>query len=648
MILSGRRRRLLRFLAAATTAVATILATREVVRRFWLREFDARLRLDAAAVGEQWLRTGAVSCCAPVEAAADEPHGHSGQTYYEIRTGQGQALARSPLLGKAHWPDLPADSSERTAWYHDFHLHRMRYVALRFDSPGQGRRVVFFARDHGELKLLYQELDDALIGLLGLVVLVGAAFLFFRKRSRRRAVLPEPPPSMLSKLLFGSVAISGVILSLGAWATYAVVERGWLVQMDQALESRALGLAALCSKVDGNWRFDGSHLENTIFQDPKSMQYFEARDENGRDIGRSASLGHVSFPTVSLSTGERRFDWFHPGYLHKTRYVAISLPGAHRGLTVFFGQDYRDMKAKLRDLRAILAGIWIASELLLCTLLALLVRLSLAPLRRIAQRLHSIDEEHLEGFDSEGAPREVRPLVAALSATLGRLDEAFKRERTLVADIAHEIRTPMAGIRTTLEVGLGDDEERARTAMATSLSILSRMQSLMDGLLSLARLEGGQIPSSPAATELSPLVQEFAETWREVCSGRGIELRTDLAPALPSFSNPEWCRVILRNLMENALAHATEGSWIGLRSEVASGRVVIQVSNDGSGLDASDAAKVFDRFWRKDHSRRSAGSHAGLGLALCRQLATRMGGGIRAAVPREGEFLVELDLPMVD
>jgi len=234
-------------------------------------------------------------------------------------------------------------------------------------------------------------------------------------------------------------------------------------------------------------------------------------------------------------------------------------------------------------------------------------------------------------------------LVDALSRALVRLDEAFTRERTLLADLAHEIRTPMAGIRTTLEVGADDDEEHARGAMLKSLSILARMQSLMDSLLSLARLEGGQIPSSTKACDLAPLLLDAVDAWNGKCDERGVELRAELAPSLPAIANPEWCRVILRNLLENAMAHARDGSWIALRSDMDSGRVRIRVSNDGSPMETADAPKVFERFWRKSDALRQ-GNHAGLGLALCRQLATRMGGTIQATVPQSGEFLVELDL----
>ena len=643
MILSGRHHVVLRLLVAAAALVATMLIVRECMDRIWLREFDSSLKRDAIEVGRTWLRTGTVTCCTPVETSDEAQHGHSGQTYFEIRSVAKAVLSRSPLLGKAHWPDLPTDSSERFDWYHDFYLHRMRYVALRLESGRTAPVIVYFARDHGEITQRIQDLDDMLQMFSALLAGGLALVLIIRKLSRRAAKF-RAPPSMLANLLTGSVAISGLILSLAGWATYSVVEDGWLVQMDQALENRALGLAALCSKVDGNWRFEGRSLENSIFQDPKSLQYFEVRDTLGRDIGRSASLGHLSFPSVTLAPGKRRFGWFHPGYLHKTRFVAIALSGGVNGLTVYFGQDYRDMKAKLRDLRNILAGIWIASEILLSALLALLVHFSIVPLRRIAKHLESIDEMHLKGFEPDGAPREVRPLVDALSAALSRLDDAFRRERTLLADLAHEIRTPMAGIRTTLEVGVDDDEEHARGAMFKSLSILSRMQSLMDSLLSLAQLEGGQIPSSARRLDLAPLLLDAVDAWRGKCDERGIELRVELAPSLPAIANPEWCRVILRNLLENAMAHARDGSWIALRSEVDTGEVRIRVSNDGSPMETSDAPKVFERFWRKNDSRSQEGNHAGLGLALCRQLATRMGGTIQATVPQDGEFLVELDL----
>jgi len=637
--------RILATLSIVVCLVAAGIVLRDALRRAWIEDLDSGLRSQALGLGRSWIQSGKVSCCEPVDEPAGVRHAHRGQTYYEIRSAQGRILARSPLLGKARFPLLAADSLERFAWHHDFYLHRMRYVALRTEAPGGDRFEVVFARDHGEIDARFELLDRTLAWMAVLLAIGSILFATLRAPDGRLRLPWREPPSLLARLLTGSVLVSGLILSLAGWGTYAVIERGWLAQMDQALENRALGLAALCSKAEGRWRFEGTHLEGDAFQDPKSLQYFQVRDEADREIGRSASLGHLSFPKVSLASQERRFDWFHPGYLHKTRYVAISVAKDGGRLTVYFGQDHRDMKSKLRHLRNILLGIWIASEVLLSALLAVLVHVALVPLRRIATRLESVDETRLEGFDAAGAPREVRPLVDALSAALSRLDKAFARERLLVADLAHELRTPMAGIRTTLEVGSTDDEPHAREAMAASLAILSRMQSLADSLLSLARLEGGQIPSATRSVDLVPSIVGTLDSWRQACDDRGVELRVSHPGTLVAMANPEWVELILRNLFENAIAHARDGTWISLRSGIRDGVAVVRVANDGSELDPTEAERVFDRFWRKDGSRSRSDHHAGLGLSLSRELARRMGGTLSCEVAPAGEFGVVLTLP---
>jgi len=641
VIVSGPVASLAKRLALFALLAIIALLARQFLRDAWLGEFDDRIRQNAVRTATEWIRTKNVTCCEALDPPEGTPHGHTGQDYFEIRARDGAVLARSPLLADARLPAPDSGATEAMGWYHDKYLHRMRHFAMWTRTPTGDSILVHYALDHGEIKLRYRELDDILL-VAG--ALLSALFAIAGFARRRRSLAPAPPPSTMVFLLTGSILLTSLVLGLATWTTYRIVERGWLEQMDQALENRALGLAALCERVDGNWQFVGRHLDSTTFKNPKSMQYYQAFDEQGRQLCKSASLGHLELPRQRLVPGERRYGWYHPGYLHRTRYVALSL-GEPDGPTFYFGQDYRGMKAQLRGLRNILLVVWGCAEAVLVLLLSLLVRHALAPLRRIAGNLDTVDERNLSKFATSDTPREVRPLVDALDSALGRLRKAFERERTLVADLAHEIRTPLAATRTTLEVGLLDDEAHARQAMASSLEILGGMQSLADSLLSLARLEAGQIPSTMATFDAMPAITEAAAICEAACAERSLAFETDLPSTLEVVADQEWLRAILRNLLENATHHPRSASRVRLRAWREDGRAWIAVANDGSPLERSDLERMFDRFWRKDDSRSPVGSHAGLGLALSRELAQRMGGTLCADIPAHGWIEATLALP---
>jgi len=613
-------------------------ALRVALYSWWLWRFDADL-LEQAQTMSVHLRSGGQGDVRP-EPRFDPPppEDHRLQTYWQVNAVAGKVLGAAAALCDFRFPVPSAASAPRFDWYHCYYLHRMRVVTLpvHFGEGASGQELLLqFAQDHRRFRERLEALDSWLVLGTGLMVLAQLLWnrrkMWGRMREKRRGA---PVPSVLVRLLAGLFLVVTVVLLLAGYATYMLVEDGWVRQMDQALENRARGVAALCDRIDGRWRLDVTHLDTSIFRDAKSMQYFQVWDERGAVVGRSTSLAHLNLPRPDSGLASVRYDWFHPTYLHRTRIASLEVLREGEHLRVCFGQDYRGMKAKLRELRGILLWVWAGATFLLGALMVLLVHVSLRPLRQIARRLQSLDAGHWGDFSVDAVPSEVRPLVDALSQALARLEEAFRRERSLLANLAHELRTPLAGLRTTLEVGVVDEEVYAREAMRSSVAITVQMQGIIDSLLLLGRLESGKVSSRMGVVDLETLLVEYPEVFTGVAC--------DIDPGLRLRADRDWLLLVLRNLLDNARRHAGEGGWIRLEAHGLKDEVHLAIVNSGCDLDVDEIGRVFERFWRKDPARSVGARNAGLGLPLCRDLVGNMAGRISATLPEPGAFAVEM------
>lgn len=269
-----------------------------------------------------------------------------------------------------------------------------------------------------------------------------------------------------------------------------------------------------------------------------------------------------------------------------------------------------------------------------------LVGYSLAPLRTLATRIAEIRETDLAVRVADAStPLEVQPLVARLDELLERLERAFSRERELTAEVAHELRTPIAGLRTTIELALDRERpaDRYRTALADCLAITLQTQRVVDVLLSLARLDASAATSPAASVDVDEIARAVLEQHAARAAERGLTVDAALSSTTVR-ADAEHLRVVLDNAIENAVSYATEGTAIRVSTRGSR----IEIAN-ATSLDPADAPRVFERFWRGDRAR-TAGTHAGLGLALCKKLVERMRGRIGASVSNE-TFTLTIELP---
>jgi signal transduction histidine kinase len=224
---------------------------------------------------------------------------------------------------------------------------------------------------------------------------------------------------------------------------------------------------------------------------------------------------------------------------------------------------------------------------------------------------------------------EIGELAQAFNSMATNLQHAEQLRRDLVADVAHELRTPLSNIQGYLEAirdrVMKPDAATIRT-LSEEAALLAR---LVDELQELSLAEAGELKLVYQAEDISALVRQTASPWESQAAAKGISLSLDLPDGLPAVYI-DWQRVsqVLHNLLENAVAHTGRGGKITISAATRGGWVEVGVRDTGEGIPAQDLPNIFERFYRVDKSRARATGGSGLGLTIAKRLVEAHGGRI--------------------
>ncbi|HVG92933.1 MAG TPA: HAMP domain-containing sensor histidine kinase, partial [Planctomycetota bacterium] len=234
---------------------------------------------------------------------------------------------------------------------------------------------------------------------------------------------------------------------------------------------------------------------------------------------------------------------------------------------------------------------------------------------------------------------------------LARLDEAMGRERRFTGNVAHELRTPIAELRSIAAVGTRwpGDEAAVEQFFRDVDVVAGRMEGLVADLLLLARCQGGAEPAERRPVALREAVETAWAGESTRARGREAPFTLDVPEDLRIEADPGKLAIVLRNLLSNAAVHGTPGCEVRCVARRRGGRVRLEISNEAEPLSAQDLSRLTDPFWRKDAARASD-AHAGLGLAIAAALTSLLRIDLAFEQAPGGTFTVRLegDAPAAD
>ncbi|MEE2941280.1 MAG: ATP-binding protein [Planctomycetota bacterium] len=454
-----------------------------------------------------------------------------------------------------------------------------------------------------------------------------------------------------------------MIRALAALAAVLGLAAAWWQFTDRALASDA-------GPVEDQPEFPLS-LSGALPEQSTSRDLYECWLGDEIVLARAPALGRDSLPRFAEEPGVPKFANIELADGRRARAVAVrylrprperpdplrsslvpdlrapvSSPGAHP-VEVIVAQPEEELESVLRQLRLLIAVSWIVTSLLSAAGLTWVVRRGLAPLEDLGDQIQSKDESELDQpFSLPGASVELAPVVDRLNGFRERVGSAIEREHDFAAHAAHELRTPLAGLRSTLEVSLSRERDplEYRESEHTALKITTQLERLVGRLLELARTASPSAVVRPERFELRQLALESWTPFSDSSAERGVLLEIAIDPELWITSDRQLLGRVLQNLLENLGNYADEGSLARLTAVRTGDDVVMVVENACAGLDEELVRHAFDAFWRSDDARSAVGRHAGLGLALCRQLVELLSGTISASGDA-GRFRVTVVLP---
>ena len=234
-------------------------------------------------------------------------------------------------------------------------------------------------------------------------------------------------------------------------------------------------------------------------------------------------------------------------------------------------------------------------------------------------------------FPVEKFPTELQPVVAQFNELLARLALSFEREKRVNADLAHELRTPVAELRLLAETAIKWPETRGPDTDRDALAVAVRMEGLVQRMLFLARGE------QPAQAQVRPVDLDalIRDAWRPFAAkaeSRGLTIHFKLE-VVRVQSEPVLLRSILTNLLENAAVYCAEGGIVSVTSgRDGDGRSFVRVANTTKDLAPEDTSHLFERYWRKEAARGGEELHIGLGLTIVRTFSEMLGYGVSATL----------------
>jgi two-component system, OmpR family, sensor histidine kinase TctE len=362
-----------------------------------------------------------------------------------------------------------------------------------------------------------------------------------------------------------------------------------------------------------------SAAEQVLRTDKYDTIYYVVRDPAGKPIAGDSSIP-LPPPELRAQDSSLFYDARYRG--EKLRAAMLLSPCGGQVCTITVAETTRKRDRLVRE---ILLGSVMPQALLAILTLVIVwfaVARGLAPLHRLSDEIRKRSPRDLRPIAPAQAPEETRPLIEALNQLLLQVDEANRNQQRFLANAAHQLRTPLAGLQAHAELALSQPiSEAARVEMEQVHVATVRTARLANQLLALARAEPGGHVELPSRVDLKTLVEGVADEWVHRALERDHDLGFELEPASVQ-GHVFLLGEALGNLVHNAIEYVPRGGRITVRTGVRAGQPFVEVEDDGLGIRPSERTRVLERFYRVPGT---AGTGSGLGLSIVREIAAAHG-----------------------
>lgn len=428
------------------------------------------------------------------------------------------------------------------------------------------------------------------------------------EQGRPRTVL-----GLRQRLLLAILVPLAVVFAISVIFGYRLAQETANAAFDLSLTDTALDIASHVESGEMLRVELSGEAETMLRRDSADQIYFSVRDRNGALLAGDADLPVIGRAFAPLPTFEDR-----PFRGAATRSVGYRMNTKHGEVLITVAET---LSKRQTASRRILAAMVVPTlVVILATFLAVYfgVRQGLEPLTTIEREIAARSPSDLHAIDAQGTPREISPLLARLNALFALLRQAYAGQQRFLADAAHQLRTPLTGLQTQIELATaegrfdGDEERLKRLDEATK-----RIAHLVDQLLLFARAEAAGAAPVFESVSLTTLLEQAASIFLDQALAREIDLGFEVAPATV-VGTPSLLREALANLIDNALRYTPARGVVTVRCGCRGQHAFLEVEDDGPGIPLSARAQVFERFSRLPAA---PGNGCGLGLAIVHEIA---------------------------
>jgi len=378
--------------------------------------------------------------------------------------------------------------------------------------------------------------------------------------------------------------------------------------------------ARVQAKMDTLTPADGRVRFWVLSDDPR-FQYGKGLDEFERIYQDADGRGTISLP--------------QHGHSYRTLAMRIAPLAQRPAVRLIVGVDVGPFGQTLRAFLIALALLSLSAVLLVMLLGYWIARVGLQPLQRLSNEAQALRPNALsQRLQGAQLPVELSDLANAFNGALDRLEGAYQQLEAFNADVAHELRTPLANLIGGTQVALARPRgaPELRDALQSNLEELERLRSIINDMLFLARADQGEAAIGLAEVVVAQEVEKTIEFFEFVLDESGTTVQIDGEAQARATINVALFRRALSNLLQNAIEHSVPGSRLAVRIAQQADAVWVSVSNPGATIAAAHLPRLFDRFYRVDASRHDDGTHRGhgLGLAIVKAVANMHGGAVSA------------------